>query len=104
MRTTTIPGFIHAKPAHDWEMDMDDVVDGHRIVFSICRDMSASGYVVVCPYTVEFEMPEGWDPRAQQIEALKQKKEALHREFSAAVVKINQQIANLQAITYEAPA
>lgn len=99
MTTVTIPGFIQAKPAGDWDSG-PHIVDGHELVFMQHEDMKDYGYVLVCPFNMQFEMPEGWDPRAQQIEALKAKKEQLQKEFSAAVVKINQQIANLQAIEY----
>jgi hypothetical protein len=99
MPTVTIPGFIQAKPAHEWDSSAN-VIDGHEMVFMQHEDMKDYGYVLVCPFNMTFEMPEGWDPRAQQIEALKAKKEELQREFSAAVLKINQQIASLQAIEY----
>ena len=100
MTTVTIPGFIHAKPAESWEGFMDDIIDGHRMNFSLCEDRSEYGWVLVCPYTMTFELPEGWDPRAQQIEALQKEKERLQKMFSESVMKINQQIANLQALEY----
>lgn len=99
MAKISIPGFIHAKPAYEWEDD-SDVVDGHRMSYSSIEDMSEYGYVTVCPHTLEFDMPEGWDPRAQQIEALKAQKEKLHREFSESVMRIDAQISRLQAIEY----
>jgi hypothetical protein len=102
MTKVTIPGFLHAQPALDWETG-PDVVDGHRLYFMTHEDMSDHGYVMVCPYTIEFTMPEGWDPRAQQIEALRKKKAELTREFSEAVMKIEAQISRLQAIEYDAP-
>lgn len=100
MTTISIPGFIHAKPAETWEGYMHDIIDGHRMDFSICEDRSEYGWVLVCPYTMTFELPEGWDPRAQQIEALQKEKERLQKMFSESVMKINQQIANLQALEY----
>lgn len=103
MRTVSIPGYLHAQPAHDWETGAD-VVDGQRLHFMTYEDMSDHGYVMVCAHTIEFVMPEGWDPRAQQIEALKAKKAQLERDFSEAVMKINAQISNLQAIEYTAEA
>lgn len=99
MTTVTIPGFIQAKPANEWD-DSANVIDGHELVFMLHGDMKDYGYVQVCPYTIEFEMPEGWDPRAQQIEALRAKKEELQREFSKAVLRIDEQINKLLAIEY----
>lgn len=96
MTTVSIPGFIHAKPTDDnWS---PNVVDGHAMTFMLHDDMKDYGYVLVCPYMMEFEMPDGWDPRAQQVEALKAKKESLKREFSEAVMKIDQQINSLLAL------
>lgn len=102
MAKISIPGFIHAHPAHEWE-EGADVVDGHRMTFSMFEDMSEYGHVTVCPHTLEFTMPEGWDPRAQQIEALKAQKEKLQREFSESVMRIDAQISRLQAIEYAPP-
>jgi hypothetical protein len=65
--------------------------------------MVSGGYALVGPVTIDIEIPEGWDPRAQQIEALKNRKAELEREFSAAVALINEQISRLQAISYEPP-
>jgi hypothetical protein len=99
MTPITIPGFLYAKPAYDWE-DGPDIIDRHRISFyAITPDvMQHQGFVLICPYTLQFEMPEGWDPRAQQVEALRAKKEELHREFAEAVMKIDQQINSLLAL------
>jgi len=97
MTTITIPGFLYAKPAHDWE-DGPSIIDRHRISFFDMDCMESHGFVLICPYTIQFEMPEGWDPRAQQVEALKQRKEDLKREFAEAVMKIDQQINSLLAL------
>jgi hypothetical protein len=95
MTTITIPGFIQAKPAGQWDSG-PHIVDGHEMVFMQHEDMKDYGYVLVCPYTMMFEMPEGWDPRAQQVEALEVKK----AEHVAAIVQIDRQISKLLAIEY----
>lgn len=102
MAKISISGFIHAIPATEWDTGTD-VVDGHRMTFSVFDDMSDHGWVEVCPYTLEFSLPEGWDPRAQQIEALKAQKEKLKREFAESVMRIDTQISRLQAIEYAPP-
>lgn len=99
MTTISIPGFIHATPANDWESGAD-VVDGQRLHFMTHEDMSEHGYINICPHTLVFTMPEGWDPRAQQIEALKVRKNALTREFSEAVMRIDEQIGKLLALEF----
>lgn len=93
MTTVTIPGFIHAKPTSEWDKSAN-VVDGHSMNFMIAEDMKAYGFVMVCPYTIIFDMPEGWDPRAQQIDALQMKK----AEHVAAITQIDRQISKLLAI------
>lgn len=99
MKSISIPGFIHAKPLMRWEKP-DSSVQGMGFSFWTFDDMKDQGYVPVCPYTVTFDLPEGWDPRPGQIEALEAKKDALQREFTKAVVAINAQISRLQAIDY----
>jgi hypothetical protein len=95
MTTVTIPGFIQAKPAGEWDCG-PHIVDGHELVFMQHEDMKDYGYVLVCPYTMTFEMPEGWDPRAQQVEALQIKK----AQHVKAIVEIDGQISKLLAIEY----
>lgn len=91
--------FVQAKPADIWETG-PDVLDGHAFTVWKHEDMKSHGFVMVCPVTVEFDIPEGWDPRVQQLEALKHKKEELKKEFSEAVRRIDAQISRLQAIDY----
>ena len=97
----TIAGFITAKPADAWESDyFTNVIDGVAYRFTPYEPSDTSDDIVVCKHTLTFDIPEGWDPRPGQIAALEAKKAELQREFAAAVVKINQQIASLQAIEY----
>lgn len=96
---TTIQLFAHATPASEWEAG-PHIIDGHRIAFFAMDDLKSAGYVLVGPATITIEWPEGWDPRAQQIEALKAKKEKLQRDFLASVMAINAQISCLQAIEH----
>jgi hypothetical protein len=87
--------FAFAKPAKDYELDMPDVVDGHRFTF-FChnRDMRVHGYQYVAPAVVEFEVPRGFDPRAQQIGVLRLQEQ----DFLYSAKKIRKQISRLQAI------
>lgn len=101
MTTISIPGFIHAKPASDWDSGAD-VIDGHRLIFFTMEDLSTQGYVNVCPFLMEFDLPEGWDPRAQQIEALENKKAQLRRVFAKEMMDIDTAISRLQAIEHTA--
>lgn len=100
MAKVSVPGFIHATPAHEWDQG-PAIIDGHRLSFFAFEDMSDSGWVMVCPHTMEFDIPEGWDPRAQQIDALKAQREKIRAEMSKRLMEIDEAISKLQAITYE---
>jgi len=65
-------------------------------------DMSQYGYLMVGPYTHEFdyELPEGWDPTAAQVAALNKQKDALTDEFHRRVAQINDQISKLQCLEF----
>lgn len=96
-KSITIPGFIYAQPASDWDKSAD-VVDGHTMTFFTMDSMEAHGYVKVTSTALTFELPEGWDPRAQQIEALRLKEQELRAEFQRRVTEIHAQINKLQAL------
>ena len=48
---------------------------------------------------IEIEVPDNYDPRAQQIEALEKQKQKVMADSQQAVTKINHRINNLKAIT-----
>jgi hypothetical protein len=62
--------------------------------------LKGEGYLPVCPHTIEFEFPEGFDYVGKQVECLVTKKEALTAEYEAAVGKIDSAIKNLQCLTF----
>lgn len=98
MATITIPGFIHAKPAESFTPPAR-CRDGMEFDFWLYENMNAP-HVLVCPYELTFDIPEGWDPRPTHIKQLEEKKADLQREFTEAVMLINQQISRLQAIEF----
>lgn len=102
MSKISMPGFIHAMPAQSWEEGASNVLDGHRMVFFNMELTVDSGYVLVGPGSMEFELPEGWDPRAQQIDALENKKAQLRRQFAKEMMDIDTAISRLQAIEHTA--
>ena len=51
---------------------------------------------------VEIEVPDNYDPTAQQLAALKKEKEKAQEEFSKKVASINERISKLQALEYTA--
>lgn len=49
---------------------------------------------------VEVDIPDNYDPRAQQIAALEADKQKVMADYQKMVTDINNRITNLQAITY----
>ena len=47
---------------------------------------------------IEIEVPDGYDPRAQQIAVLQAKKKKVMAEYQKTVTEITERINNLQAI------
>lgn len=51
---------------------------------------------------VEVDVPDSFDPRAQQIAALEKKKQKVMADYQKMVAEINERISNLQALEYTA--
>jgi hypothetical protein len=51
---------------------------------------------------IEIEVPDNYDPRAQQIAALEKQKQKAMADYQKSVDKINEQISKLQALEYTA--
>jgi hypothetical protein len=56
----------------------------------------------VCEQEVEIEVPDDYDPRAQQIAALEERKRKVMAEYQKTVNEINDNISKLQALEYTA--
>jgi hypothetical protein len=76
---------------YSWE------TEGGFEVFSFKFDDS-SDRTYVGEQEIEIEVPDNYDPRAQQIEALKKKKQKVMADFQVTVDQINKQISELQSI------
>lgn len=48
---------------------------------------------------IEIEVPDNYDPRVQQIEALEKEKQKVMADYQKTVTEINNRINNLKAIT-----
>ena len=59
-----------------------------------------SGYICVGTAEVTFDVPDNFDPRPEQVKALEARKRELQAQFAAAVVEIERQISQLQAIEH----
>jgi hypothetical protein len=56
----------------------------------------------VCEQEIEIEVPDNYDPRAQQIAALEKHKQKVMADYQKMVNDINEKISKLQAIEYTA--
>lgn len=51
---------------------------------------------------IEFDVPDNYDPRAQQIAALEKRKQKVMADFQKSVDDINDRISKLQALEFTA--
>ena len=56
--------------------------------------------VHICECEIEIEVPDNFDPRAQQIASLEEKKKRAMAEYQNTMTEINEQISKLKAISY----
>lgn len=56
--------------------------------------------ILMCTRETEIEVPDDFDPREQQIEALLEQKQDLMAEYQQSITKIDRAISKLQAISY----
>ncbi len=61
-------------------------------------EMDSCGYVTVDVRDFEVEIPDDFDPRTKQVEALRREKQRISAEFSKRVTDIEEQINRLTAI------
>ena len=56
----------------------------------------------VCTQEVEVDVPDNYDPRAQQVAALEKQKQKVMADYQKTVIEINDRISKLQALEYTA--
>ena len=59
-------------------------------------------YTFVCEQDIEMEVPDNYDSRAQQIVALKEKRQKVMVDFQKSIEEINNRISKLNALEYTA--
>jgi hypothetical protein len=74
---------------------------GEFQVFSFKLD-DAEHRTYVGEQEIEIEVPDNYDPRAQQIAALEKQKQKVMADYQKMVTEINERISNLQALEYTA--
>ena len=99
MKTITLKGFVHCKPADRYDCD-DHVRDGLKYSFWEYEKLGG-GNALVAPYTIKLEIPDNYNPNTQFIEALEAEKKKTMADFQNRVTEIDRQISQLTAITME---
>lgn len=77
--------------------------DAPRFTFFSGEMRPFGGYQPVVAHTITFTVPEGFSAEHSAIAALERQRKELHSKFAEDVRRINERIANLQALTNEAP-
>ena len=75
--------------------------EGEFQLFSVKLDDS-NYRTYVSAQEIEVDVPDNYDPRAQQIAALEKQKQKVMADFQKSVTEINDLISKLQAIEYAA--
>lgn len=70
-------------------------------LFNFDASSSKMGYVKICEADVTFDIPDGFNPIAAQLEVLAQEEAKVRDEFNHRIGQIKEQISKLQALTYE---
>jgi len=60
--------------------------------------------VLVGKQTIEFEVPDDFNPTPAAIANLEEYKAEINRQFAAKIAEVNEQISKLQALTFEVTA
>lgn len=76
----------------------DRKYDGSDDWSLFCIDMSAYGHVCAGKQTIEFEVPDNYNPVRQQIEMLQKEQERVTNEFNDRVQQIKEEISKLQCL------
>lgn len=88
---TTITGFISYR---------ENVGGGDEYKF-FPFEMGTAGYVTVMPLSIEVDIPDSFDPRAEKVKALQAEKIKLMADFQARCTQIEREISELTALTCE---
>ena len=80
---------------YDWDENGE-----YQILYVALPDDETLTYI--CAQEVEVEIPDNYDPRAQQVAALEKRKQKVMADYQTMVEEINNRISKLQALEYTA--
>lgn len=98
MKHIAVPGFLYLRNCR-WSGE--ETYGFHTVEMDKCE---GGEYITIKPFTLEFDLPDDFDPRGKKIEALKAAKQQLRAAFSARCTEIERQISKLQSIELEVTA
>lgn len=98
----TRDGFMFMEFEHDWSHD--DWEKKWRPAWLTFRPDDCKVRVFVREMSIEFSVPDDFDPIPQQVAALAEEKREALAEYQRKVADINEQLSKLQALTFEEPA
>lgn len=93
---TVIKGFI-VQQQYQWETKASITFTTHdHAANPIACEYQVTA--VICPHEFEVETPDNFDPRPQQVAALKAKQQKVRAEFAARIVELDRQISELTCL------
>jgi hypothetical protein len=101
-------GFVHSSRLQDYERtEGTDILDRHRFTFFSGEDCRFMNYVLVGPAEVTFELPDNWNPTAEEIEILQSKRDEVAQKMQDEMTKkltlMDDEISKLRCLEYEHP-
>jgi hypothetical protein len=77
----------------------EDYKGNPQYILSLC-ELKVAGYVTVNQQQFDVEIPDDFDPRKLQVEALREEKQRISAEFARRCTQIEEQINKLTALEY----
>ena len=87
-----IKGFIMCAP------DEYGIYGDGPIAYHFLRSNGRIGYAEVMPYTLEFEIPDDYNPNTAFVSELEKRKNEIRAEFQKRITDIDRQIAQYTAL------
>ena len=101
----SIDGYIHCQRLGEHESrGTADVIGDHRFLFLCIKDAAFLNYVLVCPYTVVFDLPDNWSPVSSEIDMLVKLRKNVSDAMFEKITEIDKKISKLQSIEYQTDA
>ena len=98
----SIDGYIHCQRLGEHESrGTADVIGDHRFLFLCIKDAAFLNYVLVCPYTVVFDLPDNWSPVSSEIDMLVKLRKNVSDAMLDKLSDIDKKISKLQCLEFQ---